>query len=56
LKRNAIGDPEAEHSLRAYVALHLPAHEAEAIRSCADCRIEFMPYDWSLNDRGTRIE
>lgn len=49
LKHNA---PGTEHSLRAYLAHQLPAHETEAIHSCADCRVEFIPYDWSLNDRG----
>lgn len=43
--------PAEESSLRGYALLYLPPERAEALRACAACRVEFAPYDWSLNDR-----
>ena len=40
-------------TLRNYLATQLPEPQASAVRSCDDCRIEFVDYDWGLNDRTT---
>ena len=43
--------PDSEASLLSYVTQHLPKDKKEAVRDCIGCRLEFLPYDWSLNDR-----
>ena len=43
--------PGAERSLRGYVLLYLPETKAAPIRDCADCEVEFVRYDWGLNDQ-----
>lgn len=42
--------PELPDTLRSWLTSHLPAERARALDACDDCRIEFVPYDWSLND------
>jgi len=42
--------PDEEPSLRGYVLLHAQPPRAEALRACTACRVEFIPYDWGLND------
>ena len=42
--------PDEEPTLASYVRVAAPAGTAEALRRCAGCRVEFVPYDWSLND------
>ena len=36
--------------LRDYIALHHPT-DRERIHACETCRVEFLPYDWGLNDQ-----
>ena len=43
--------PDAEASLWTYLDLSLPYENATLLNACSDCRIEFIPYDWTLNDR-----
>ncbi len=43
--------PDSEASLLSYVTQHLPKDKKEAVRYCIGCRLEVLPYDWSLNDR-----
>jgi hypothetical protein len=46
-----VGRPGGPATLAEYIASLLPPDEARALRACAACRIEFIPYDWRLNDR-----
>ena len=46
------GGPRRAHAaLRTYLERHLEGADRVALLDCVDCRIEFRPYDWSLNDR-----
>jgi hypothetical protein len=47
-----VGRPGGPAALPEYIASLLPPGEAQALRACAACRIEFIPYDWRLNGRG----
>jgi hypothetical protein len=44
--------PESSPSLLGYVALYLDEGDRVRAAACADCVVEFIPYDWTLNDRG----
>jgi hypothetical protein len=41
----------AEASLRAYVRRYLDDERRAALDACGDCAVEFMEYDWALNDQ-----
>jgi hypothetical protein len=43
--------PNAPATLQGYLAASLPERQAELLRACDDCPIEFIDYDWGLNDR-----
>jgi hypothetical protein len=43
--------PGGPATLPEYIASLLPPDEARALLACAACRIEFIPYDWRLNDQ-----
>jgi hypothetical protein len=40
-----------EASLRAYVRRYLDDDRRAALDACADCTVEFLAYDWALNDQ-----
>lgn len=40
----------ASPSLLGYLEPLLPAAKRRALERCVDCRLEFLPYDWRLND------
>ncbi len=42
--------PQLASTLTSWLGAHLAEDERRALASCADCRIEFLSYDWSLND------
>jgi hypothetical protein len=42
--------PDRKATLLNYIALYVPADQAEDLRRAAAYDIEFMPYDWRLND------
>ena len=44
--------PAAPATLLSYVALYLDKDASIRVASCRGCRIEFTPYDWTLNDQG----
>ena len=46
--------PDDEASLWTYLELNLPHENAAEIYTCSDCVIEFISYDWTLNDRDRR--
>ena len=46
-----VGRPGGPSTLPEYIASLLPADAARGLRACATCRIEFIPYDWRLNDQ-----
>lgn len=43
--------PTAPATLLGYLALYLNEDASARLASCTDCRIEFIPYDWTLNDQ-----
>ena len=43
--------PDEVASLETYVSVQRSDQHAEEIRSCINCRVKFLPYDWRLNDR-----
>jgi hypothetical protein len=45
--------PETPATLVAYVHPYLAPERRRALAECGDCRVEFLPYDWGLNDRAT---
>ena len=45
---------EEPATLQGYLASQLPEQPAKAVRDCRECRLEFIDYDWGLNDRGLR--
>jgi hypothetical protein len=47
VKENRSGE---EPTLLTYVRLHLPPETAARLAACQDCEVEFVPYDWGLND------
>ena len=36
-------------TLLSYIEPLLATEKADALRACADCKLVFVPYDWSLN-------
>ena len=42
--------PELPTTLHSYVLSQLGPADAARLASCEDCRVEFVDYDWSLND------
>ena len=42
--------PESAPTLKSYVALHIFEDGAGTPTDCDECRIEFVEYDWALND------
>ena len=42
--------PGLPATLRSWIAAHLPEPRASWLAACDECRIEFIDYDWSLND------
>ena len=42
--------------LRAYLEAELDDESRERLAACGDCAVEFVPYDWSLNDRASSRE
>ncbi len=51
MKRERTEEPA---TLQGYLASQLPEPAANKFRDCRNCRVEFMDYDWSLNDRRPR--
>ncbi len=43
--------PGEEATLLAYISPLLPPDRAAVLRTCSECRVDFIPYDWQLNDR-----
>ena len=43
--------PETEPTLIEYVKLYLPDDELAELERCTDCKVEFIEYDWGLNDQ-----
>ena len=41
--------PDLPANLTGYVASQLQGAKADRLKRCADCRVVFAPYDWSLN-------
>ncbi len=48
----ARGDIDGEPTLVDYIEPYLDSAQRDALRRCLDCRMEFAPYDWRLNDIG----
>ena len=48
MKREQPGKPA---SIQGYLATQLPGLAADGADSCMDCAVEFVEYDWGLNDR-----
>jgi hypothetical protein len=46
--------PDESASLLGYVSAYLDPEGARALAACGDCRIEFIAYDWALNDHRNR--
>jgi hypothetical protein len=42
--------PSESPTLLSYVRLHASAEQAARLAACNDCEVEFIPYDWGLND------
>ncbi len=42
--------PDAQATLLAWIVDQAPAEVAERVAACVGCDVEFVPYDWSLND------
>jgi hypothetical protein len=42
--------PQQPATLVTWLLHHLPPHDAQQLATCEQCRVEFGPYDWSLND------
>ncbi len=45
-----------EATLRRYLRPYLSETQAAQLHACARCRVEFVPYDWGLNDRHAAAE
>lgn len=43
--------PGEHAALRGFLARHLPDERRAELEACGHCRIRFLEYDWSLNDR-----
>jgi hypothetical protein len=43
--------PKSPPTLLGYVSLYLGDDERARAAACGDCRVEFIPYDWTLNDQ-----
>lgn len=51
LEAVAAGDDENRNpTLVDYIEPYLDSKQGVALRRCSDCRVEFAPYDWRLND------
>lgn len=44
------GQDSSSHPLLTYVERYAAPELSARLDACADCRIEWIPYDWSLND------
>ena len=38
------------------IGRYLPESDRTRLRTCGDCAIEFVPYDWRLNDRSAAVK
>jgi len=41
-------------TLLGWVRLHAPPALAARLDGCEECEVEYVPYDWGLNDRPPR--
>ena len=48
VKRHRAGE---DATLQRYLHPYLSKTQAAKLRACERCRVEFVPYDWGLNDR-----